>query len=67
MAAVAKRVEGTGCPYCSNSKVLIGSNDLATKFPKLAKEADGWNASEYLPGSNTPLQWKWQVSVDYLT
>jgi len=73
MAAVAKRVEGTGCPYCSNSKGLIGFNDLATKFPKLAKEADGWNPSEYLPGSNKPLPWKcekghrWTISPNKRT
>ena len=30
---------------------------LQLNFPT-TKEADGWNTSEYLPGSNTPLQWK---------
>lgn len=28
----------TGCPFCSNKKVLIGFNDLASCFPKVAKE-----------------------------
>ena len=32
------RSRGTGCPYCSNKKVLQGYNDLATLNPCLAKE-----------------------------
>lgn len=28
----------TGCPICSNHRVLKGYNDLATTYPKLAKE-----------------------------
>ena len=31
---------GTGCPFCSNQKILVGYNDLATENPNLAKE---WN------------------------
>ena len=27
-----------GCPYCSNSKVLVGYNDLQTLNPEIAKE-----------------------------
>lgn len=30
----------TGCPYCSNKKVLVGYNDLATTNPELLKEWD---------------------------
>jgi len=32
--------KSTGCPYCANKKVLVGYNDLATFFPKLAAEWD---------------------------
>ena len=33
-----KRTGGkTGCPYCSNQKVLQGFNDLKTKFPEIAE------------------------------
>lgn len=28
----------TGCPYCSNQKVLAGVNDLLTLFPQVAEE-----------------------------
>ena len=30
--------EGTGCPYCAGQAALAGFNDLATKYPRLAKE-----------------------------
>lgn len=43
------RVNGTGCPYCSNKKVLVGVNDLATTHPELAAE---WNYEKN--GSLTP-------------
>ena len=37
-ASIAHRVLGTGCPFCSGKRVLTGFNDLATKFPDVAKE-----------------------------
>jgi|LauGreDrversion4_2_1035121.scaffolds.fasta_scaffold51794_2 hypothetical protein len=35
--------QGSGCPYCSNNRVLAGFNDLATKNPEVASEAYGWD------------------------
>ena len=37
-ATINSRHRGTGCPYCSNTKVLKGFNDLETKYPEIAKE-----------------------------
>ena len=37
---VADRAAGHGCPYCSNKKILIGFNDLATTHPHLLDEWD---------------------------
>lgn len=37
-ATVNDRSRGRGCPYCSNKKLLLGFNDLATTNPRLAKE-----------------------------
>lgn len=31
------RVNGNGCPYCANRKLLKGFNDFKTLYPKLAK------------------------------
>lgn len=39
-AEVRKRVQGTGCPYCRNGRLLRGYNDLATLNPRLASELD---------------------------
>ena len=30
----------SGCPYCSNKKLLVGFKDLKTLFPKVANEFD---------------------------
>ncbi len=47
-----------GCPYCSGQRVLTGFNDLATKFPEIASEADGWNPGVISPGSARKFNWK---------
>lgn len=39
-AKISNRVHGRNCPYCSNKKVLIGYNDLATTHPYLIDEWD---------------------------
>lgn len=73
---VAHRTEdGTGCPYCSNQKVLVGYNDLLTVEPNIVKE---WNYSknrglspqDYVIGSNKKVWWKcsicgheWQAQI----
>lgn len=45
-ATVANRTQGNGCPYCSNRKLLVGFNDLATTNPEVAKE---WNYEKNAP------------------
>ena len=37
-ARVASRAAGSACPYCTNKKVLVGFNDLATTHPHLAQQ-----------------------------
>ncbi len=39
-ATIDARVRGTGCPYCSNNRILKGYNDLSTKRPDLLHEWD---------------------------
>ena len=48
---------GDGCPYCSGNRVLVGFNDLATTHPELAKEANGWDITQYSAGSNKKVLW----------
>ena len=57
-AAVSSRVGGTGCPTCSNRKVLIGYNDLATTHPELASQADGWDPTTTTAGSEDKKRWR---------
>jgi len=47
-----------GCSICANQKVLAGFNDLATKFPQIASEADGWDPREISPHSKKSKKWK---------
>ena len=75
-ATINNRAKGTGCPYCSNQKVLIGYNDLATSNPQLAKE---WNyeknedlkPTQVTVGSNKKVWWKctkgheWQATINH--
>jgi hypothetical protein len=49
--------KGRGCSYCANQKVLPGFNDLATVKPEIAKQADGWDPTQILPGTHKKLKW----------
>lgn len=61
-AVVSSRVSGTGCPVCSNKKVLAGFNDLSTLHPGIAKD---WHptlngdlkAEDVVPNSHTVVWW----------
>ena len=68
------RAEGCNCPYCSGKRVLEGFNDLATLFPKIAKEWDyeankGLKPTEVTVNSGKKVYWKclnghkWQATI----
>jgi hypothetical protein len=57
----------SNCPICGNKKVLAGFNDLATKFPKIAKEADGWDPTTVIAGSNKKFSWKCPIGHKYVS
>ena len=74
-ATIASRTQrGGGCPYCANTKVLPGFNDLATKYPSVAAE---WHPTKnapltpdhVLPGSRRKVWWQcknghsWQAVI----
>ena len=56
--AGGRTVRGDRCPYCSNKKVWSGFNDLKTKFPEIAAEADGWDPLKVIAGSQQRRDWK---------
>ncbi len=61
-ATMADRTSGRGCPFCWGRKAWPGDNDLATRFPNIAKE---WHptkngdlqASEVTWGSGKKVWW----------
>ena len=58
-ASVRDRAK-SGCPYCSNQRLLVGFNDLKTKFPDIAAEAKGWDPSQVTFGTHKKLWWECQ-------
>ena len=73
-AVFSSRIRGKGCPYCSNQKVLIGFNDLETRYPDVAKlwhpaKNNNRKPSEVLAGGNKSFWWlgkcghAWESSV----
>ncbi len=64
-ASGSNRSRGPGCPYCSNQKVIPGFNDLATTHPELAAEADGWDPTSVIAGTNGKLAWRCQLGHSY--
>ena len=65
----SRTLAGTGCPVCAGKKTVSGFNDLLSNFPKIAEEADGWDASAISKGSRKKVKWKcqeghsWEASI----
>jgi len=54
----SSRVQGFGCPACSNQAIHIdGRNSMATTHPELARELIG-NPSNIISWTNKKLRWK---------
>ena len=72
----ARTNKGASCPYCSNKKVLVGYNDLATVRPEIARDWNYKKNRDLLPtmfsyGSGRKVWWKcstcgheWQASIN---
>jgi hypothetical protein len=58
ISSVAHRTRGGGCGVCSGSQILLGVNDLSSRFPEIALEADGWDPTTVSFGSNKKVKWK---------
>ena len=73
-AQIKSRVDGCGCPVCANREILPGSNDLASRFPDLARQ---WHPTrngslrpdQVAPGAHRKVWWlcdkghAWQASI----
>lgn len=76
---IKQRLHKQNCPYCSNRRILVGYNDLATTHPHLAKE---WHPTKngnltpsmVISGSGKKVWWKcpkcgyeWQTKISNRT
>ena len=69
-AKILNRTHGRGCPYCSNRKIRVGFNDLATTHPELAAEWDYDKNGDLTPqmvtyGSGKTVWWKCPLGHSY--
>ena len=73
-ASIRNKVRTKGCPYCTNQKILLGYNDIATTNPELLKEWNYEKNEKTSPqlvgnGSNKKVWWKcdkgheWETTV----
>lgn len=53
-----RTIRGDNCPVCAGREVLKGFNDLATTYPLVARDAFGFDPTEFVAGSNVRLRWK---------
>ena len=53
---------GTGCPYCSGRRVIVGETDLATTHPDIAAQADGWDPTTIGRGGGRK---RWKCSLGH--
>jgi hypothetical protein len=63
----SRTTKKSGCSICSNTQVLSGYNDLATSHPEIASEADGWDPSKVITGSETKRKWKCPLLHSYIS
>src|ERR1035438_9521863 len=63
----ARSSKGIGCPYCPKRKLLRGFNDVATVYPFLATQAEGWNPQDTIASVSSPAGKKlgWVCSVGH--
>lgn len=52
MSTIANRSNGSGCPYCTGKKPVLGRTDLQTLFPDVVKEWD-YEKNELPPSAYT--------------
>jgi hypothetical protein len=63
--SIFRRSKGSGCPVCSNRKILKGVNDFATTHPLLASEVIEGDSSAISAGSSQKLKWKCSVGHEW--
>jgi hypothetical protein len=63
------RASGPNCPVCAGKVILKGFNDLLSRNPAVAAQADGWDPTEVTEFANKIRAWKcsfghtWKTTV----
>lgn len=67
-ASANERSNGSGCPFCSGQRILVGFNDLATRSPELADEwhprRNGDRTAQMVTVMNGTRAW-WECSYGH--
>lgn len=71
-ADISNRAQGAGCPICTNRRVLVGYNDLATTHPALSKQ---WHPTlngtlkptDVIAGSSKKVWWRCDMGHEWYT
>ena len=71
-APISRRVDGHGCPYCANRRVIVGYNDFAHEHPELMPTWDyernvGIDPCNVLSKSDVAVWWKCELGHSYRT
>jgi hypothetical protein len=73
-AVVVSRASlGTGCPYCSGTRPIVGKTDLKSTHPQIASEAVDWDPTTVSAKSNKKMLWgckaghRWETVVAHRT
>lgn len=62
---VSLRLRNSNCPYCGNKKLLVGFNDLASRYPQVAAQANGWDPTSLTFGSGKKMKWSCELKHEY--
>lgn len=70
MSVDSRTSKGTGCPFCAGQRLLVGFNDLASRYPKIAKEWDDelngeLTPNEVMPGTHRRVYWRCDKGHSY--
>ncbi len=64
-AIYSRTTRGWGCPYCSNQRLLVGFNDLATTHSEIARQASGWDPKTVTSGDMKKLKWRCEKGHEF--
>lgn len=65
-ASPNKRSSGRGCPFCSGNDFITGLSDFETLHPTLAREALGWDPSEFSEKSGKRKKWRCSLNSRHI-